>query len=108
MRHPSRAAKVLLTAAVLPLTLSACSSGTDDHSSADSKATASRSTAAKDPNAGLLTGTRLKNALAPASFFASGFAVDPSGVRDSGTTYSTPGSSPRRSRTAPCSAAPAG
>jgi hypothetical protein len=89
MRHPSHAAKVLLAAAVLPLTLAACSAGSADHSSTPAKAKA-----AKDPNAGLATGTQLKKALAPASFFTTelttGFAVDPSGARDSGTTYAAP------------------
>jgi hypothetical protein len=89
MRHPSRAAKALLAAAVLPLALTACSSATGTTSSS---ATASKP--AKDPNAGLLTGAQLKKALAPASFFATGFAVDPSGARDSGTTYTAPSSSP--------------
>ncbi|WP_405831310.1 hypothetical protein [Streptomyces sp. NBC_01176] len=89
MRHPSpyRPARTLLAAAVLPLALAACSSGTSDHpSSAPAKA-------AKDPDAGLLTGARLKRALAPASFFASGFAVDPDGARDSGTAYTAPSAS---------------
>ncbi|MFJ5268391.1 hypothetical protein [Streptomyces sp. NPDC088358] len=89
MRHPSpyRPARTLLAAAVLPLALAACSSGTSDHpSSAPTKA-------AKDPDAGLLTGARLKKALAPASFFASGFAVDPDGARDSGTAYTAPSAS---------------
>ncbi|MET8134008.1 hypothetical protein ABZ153_21620 [Streptomyces sp. NPDC006290] len=88
MRHPSRAAKALLAAAVLPLALTACSSATGTSSPS---ATAEKP---KDPNAGLLTGAQLKKALAPASFFATGFAVDPSGARDSGTTYTAPSSSP--------------
>ncbi|WP_406170031.1 hypothetical protein [Streptomyces sp. NBC_00996] len=89
MRHPSRAVKALLAAAALPLALAACSSGTAGHSASPAK-----TKAAKDPNAGLMTGTQLKKALAPTSFFASGFAVDPSGARDSGATYSAPSSSP--------------
>ncbi|WP_328555120.1 MULTISPECIES: hypothetical protein [unclassified Streptomyces] len=88
MRHPSRAAKALLAAAVLPLALTACSSASGTSSSS---ATADKP---KDPNAGLLTGAQLKKALAPASFFAAGFAVDPKGARDSGTTYIAPSSSP--------------
>jgi hypothetical protein len=88
MRHPSRAAKALLVAAVLPLALTACASATGTSSSS---ATATKP---KDPNAGLLTGTQLKKALAPASFFATGFAVDPKGARDTGTTYIAPSSSP--------------
>ncbi|MFI5815284.1 hypothetical protein ACIA7S_30620 [Streptomyces sp. NPDC051643] len=89
MRHPSpyRPARTLLAVAVLPLALAACSSGTSDHPSA------APTKAAKDPDAGLLTGARLKKALAPASFFASGFAVDPDGARDSGATYTAPSAS---------------
>ncbi|MEU6276308.1 hypothetical protein ABZ871_28440 [Streptomyces populi] len=90
MRHLSLAAKALLAAAVLPLALTACSSSADGTS--DTSATAKKP--AKDPNAGLLTGAQLKKALAPASFFAAGFAVDPSGARDTGTTYTAPSSSP--------------
>ncbi|MGC4984188.1 hypothetical protein ACLQ18_26705 [Streptomyces sp. DT193] len=89
MRHPSRAAKALIAAAVLPLALTACSSATG---TSTSSATAKKPS--KDPDAGLLTGTQLKKALAPASFFAAGFAVDPKGARDSGTTYTAPSSSP--------------
>ncbi|MER5474046.1 hypothetical protein ABZX90_15160 [Streptomyces sp. NPDC002935] len=88
MRHPSRAAKALLAAAVLPLALTACASA---NGTSSPSATAKKP---KDPNAGLLTGAQLKKALAPASFFATGFAVDPEGARDSGTTYTAPGSSP--------------
>ncbi|MFD8736842.1 hypothetical protein ACFV06_18265 [Streptomyces sp. NPDC059618] len=89
MRHPSRPAKALLVAAVLPLALTACSSASDTSSPST---TASK--ASKDPNAGLLTGARLKKTLAPASFFAAGFAVDPKGVRDSGPMYTAPSSAP--------------
>lgn len=89
MRHPSLAARTLLAATVLPLALTACASATGTSSSS---ATAPKPS--KDPDAGLLTGAQLKKALAPASFFASGFAVDPKGARDSGTTYAAPGSSP--------------
>ncbi|MFJ6833298.1 hypothetical protein [Streptomyces sp. NPDC091209] len=88
MRHPSRAAKALLAAAVLPLALTACASATGTSSSS---ATATKP---KDPNAGLLTGAQLKKALAPASFFAAGFAVDPSNARDSGSMYVEPSSAP--------------
>lgn len=81
MRLLSPAAKALAVVA-LPLALTACSSG--------SSATSATAKASKDRDAGLLTGAQLKKALAPASFFASGYAVDPSGARDSGDTYSTP------------------
>jgi hypothetical protein len=43
-----------------------------------------------DPDAGLLTGTQLKAALAPASFFASGFAIDSTGSRNTGDGYVLP------------------
>ncbi|MFF3452502.1 hypothetical protein ACFYXJ_35805 [Streptomyces sp. NPDC002667] len=89
MRHPSRAAKAVLVAAALPLALTACSSATGTSSSS---ATATKPS--KDPNAGLLTGAQLKKTLAPASFFAAGFAVDPKGERDSGATYTAPSSAP--------------
>ncbi|MFI0967284.1 hypothetical protein ACH4S8_38745 [Streptomyces sp. NPDC021080] len=89
MRHPSRATKALLVAAALPLALTACASATGTSSSS---ATATKPS--KDPDAGLLTGAQLKKALAPASFFATGFAVDPKAARDSGTTYTAPSSSP--------------
>jgi len=75
----------LLAAATLPLALAACSSGSSGSSTSVSPAKAT-----KDPDAGLMTGTQLKKALAPASFFASGFAADPSTTRDSGGTYAAP------------------
>ncbi|GAA2644238.1 hypothetical protein [Streptomyces vastus] len=87
MRLPSRAVKVL-AAAALPLALAACSSGSS-HAS-DSPTAAAKPDKAKDPNAGLLTGTQLKTVLAPASYFASGFAADPSLTRDTGDTFRTP------------------
>jgi hypothetical protein len=89
-----RAAKVLaLTALPLALALTACSSSSDSSGSSDGKASA-KPAATKDPNAGLSTGTQLKKALAPATFFAKGFAVDPSAARDSGSTYAEPSTAP--------------
>ncbi|MFH9982890.1 hypothetical protein ACH4ND_27340 [Streptomyces sp. NPDC017179] len=93
MHFASRAARVLALA-TLPLALTACgSSGSSGSGSSGSGGHAS-SASTGDPNAGLLTGTQLKKALAPASFFASGFAVDPSGARDSGDTYTPPSTAP--------------
>ncbi|MDJ0343348.1 hypothetical protein QMK19_19710 [Streptomyces sp. H10-C2] len=89
MRPLPLAVKVLATAAALPLALTACSSGTSG-SPSGSTAPAPATTAPQDPNAGLRTGTQLTKALAPKSFFTAGFAVDPSGVRDSGGTYIAP------------------
>ncbi|MFF3335366.1 hypothetical protein ACFYWX_38495 [Streptomyces sp. NPDC002888] len=86
MRLRSHAVKVLAVVA-LPLSLAACSSGSTD-SSGDSAAAAPTKT--KDPDAGLMTGTQLKKSLAPASYFPSGFAADPSLARDTGDTYQAP------------------
>lgn len=81
-------AVTVLAAAVLPMALVGCSS-----SGADTAPVASPSGPAPtsaDPNAGLLTGSQLKKALAPASFFASGFAIDAAATRDTGGTYVEP------------------
>jgi hypothetical protein len=81
-RMPRLAVTATVVAAiVLPLALVGCSSGSPQTPGA----TTAR--AAADPDAGLLTGSQLKSALAPASFFATGFAIDGSGSRDTGTTY---------------------
>ncbi|MGC9543008.1 hypothetical protein [Streptomyces sp. UG1] len=68
------------------MALASCSSSS---SSADGAASTAP-TKPKDPNAGLLTGTQLKKALAPASYFRAGFAADPSAARDTGDTYQAP------------------
>ncbi|MFD5475003.1 hypothetical protein [Streptomyces sp. NPDC127105] len=94
MHFAFRAARVLAVATLpltLTLTLTACGSSGSGSSGSGGHAP---SAATSDPNAGLLTGTQLKKALAPASFFASGFAVDPSGARDSGDTYTPPSTAP--------------
>ncbi|MGC9537569.1 hypothetical protein [Streptomyces sp. UG1] len=88
MRIPFRALKVLAVTA-LPLALAACTSGSITTSSTDATA-AAESAKAKDPNAGLMTGTQLKKALADASYFSAGFAADPSAARDTGDTYQAP------------------
>ncbi|MEU6507289.1 MULTISPECIES: hypothetical protein [unclassified Streptomyces] len=81
MRHSSRVA-TLLAVAALPLALTACSSGSSD---ASAGTTASAAPAkAKDVNAGLVTGTRLKEALAPASAFPAGLTPEADGTADSG------------------------
>ncbi|MET8243127.1 hypothetical protein ABZV31_01045 [Streptomyces sp. NPDC005202] len=88
MHIPPRAVRVLAVAA-LPLALAAC--GSTKSTSATATASPSHT---KDPNAGLLTGAQLKQALAPASFFATGFAVDPSAARDTGDTFTPPSTAP--------------
>lgn len=91
MHIPSRTARAarVLAVAALPLALAAC--GSQQATSAKGSASSSPT---KDPNAGLLTGAQMKKALAPASFFPAGFAVDPSGARDSGDTYTAPSTAP--------------
>ncbi|MGW2516568.1 hypothetical protein ACWC09_05955 [Streptomyces sp. NPDC001617] len=93
----TRAAKALALAA-LPLALTALTACSSSSDTSDGKASA-KPAAAKDPNAGLATGAQLKKALAPASFFAKGFAVDPSGARDSGSTYGEPSTAPATTKT---------
>ncbi|OIK24120.1 hypothetical protein [Streptomyces malaysiense] len=78
MRLSSRAATLLAAAAALPLALTACSTGSTDASAPSAKQTA------KDPNASLPTGTQLKKALAPASYFPAGYAVESDNTADSG------------------------
>lgn len=89
MRLTSRVVK-LLAAAALPLALAACSSGSADSSHSSDNAKAAAAKPSKDPNAGLMTGTQLKKALAPASFFAPGFSEETSATRDTGDTYQPP------------------
>ncbi|GAA5022607.1 hypothetical protein [Kitasatospora paranensis] len=93
-----KSARLLIAAGLLPLALSACSStgsagGTaasqDTAPAAAPTASASPATT-PDPNAGLLTGTRLKQALAPATALPSGFALDTGGSRDTGDTFQEP------------------
>ncbi len=94
MRLVTRTA-ALLAVAPLSLALTACSSGSSSSTSAGAvKPTASASASPKDPNTGLATGAQLKAALAPASVFGAGYAVDESGVRDSGPMYQEPSSVP--------------
>lgn len=87
MRLPSRTAQ-LLAVATLPLALIATACSSD--STAEATTASPAPTKAKDPNEGLLTGTQLKKALAPASYFAAGFTVDPETTRDTGDTYRAP------------------
>ncbi|MER5599001.1 hypothetical protein [Streptomyces sp. NPDC002265] len=83
----SRFAKTLAVVA-LPLALAACSSGSTDSSSHTSAA--SQDKPAKDPNAGLMTGTQLKKALAPASAFPSHLTAVKDGFADSGSEFVSP------------------
>lgn len=94
MRLISPAAR-LLSVAALPLALTACSpaapkAAAPAEGSPSAAAPASPASADAGPNKGLLTGTQLKAALAPASFFDPGFTADPADARDTGDTYQLP------------------
>ena len=84
-------AATLLAAAALPLALAACSSGSAT-APAPGGMTATPPVAppAANPDAGLLTGTQLKELLEPASYFPSGFRRNPAGTRDTGPGYQPP------------------
>ncbi|MEU0003197.1 hypothetical protein ABZ079_02520 [Streptomyces sp. NPDC006314] len=84
MRLSSRVV-TLLAVAALPLALSACSSGSSSGTGASAEPAK-----AKNPNAGLLTGTQLKQVLAPASAFPSGFTRETDGASDSGDQFLSP------------------
>ncbi|QNP72255.1 hypothetical protein IAG44_24455 [Streptomyces roseirectus] len=86
----THALKTLAVAAALPLALTACSSNSSDDAPKTDGTAKAAPAKPKDPNAGVLTGTQLKKALAPATYFASGFAVDPDATRDTGDTYRAP------------------
>jgi hypothetical protein len=85
-------AGTLLAAAMLPLSLAACTSGaTPATPPATVPATPFAAGTTADPDAGLLTGAQLKALLEPASYFPSGYRRQRAGTRDSGTGYELPG-----------------
>lgn len=87
-----RPAATLLAAATLPLALAACSSGAMTASApGGTAATPYAARTPANPDAGLLTGTQLKELLEPASYFPPGFRRDPGGTRDTGPHYQRPG-----------------
>jgi hypothetical protein len=77
----------LLAAAALPLALAACSSGP---ATGPAPGGTTVTPPAANPDAGLLTGTQLKELLEPASYFPSGFRRNPAGTRDTGPDYQPP------------------
>lgn len=83
MRIPSRFVQVIAVAA-LPLALAACSPGSSD------SAAPAKKPQAKNLNAGLMTGTQLKKALAPASVFPSNLSAESDGFSDSGDEFVSP------------------
>ncbi len=84
MRLPLPMAAVL--AALLPLAVAGCSTGSSGAPATGTPPTAAATTSA-DPDAGLPTGTQLKAALAQQAYFPAGFAQDASSTRDTGETY---------------------
>jgi hypothetical protein len=85
------AAAALVTAAVLPLALAACTTGSPPAPAPDKAAgPPSAAPPAANPNAGLLTGTQLKGLLEPRAYFPRGYARDPVGTRDTGSGYQQP------------------
>ncbi len=73
-------------AALLPLAVLGCASGSSAAPTTGTSSTAAASTSA-DPDAGLAIGTQLKAALAQQAYFPTGFAQDASATRDTGDTY---------------------
>ncbi|WP_406436661.1 hypothetical protein OHB00_21685 [Streptomyces sp. NBC_00631] len=89
MRLPSRAV-MLIAVAALPLALTACSTGSTGSTTDSGTGTSTQPAKAKDPDSGLLTGARLKKALAPASAFPAGLALESDGSADSGGQFLSP------------------
>ncbi|MFD4508758.1 hypothetical protein [Streptomyces sp. NPDC058457] len=89
MRLPSRAV-MLIAVAALPLALTACSSGSTGATADSGTGTSAKPAKAKDPDSGLLTGTQLKKALAPAAAFPSGLTLESDGSADSGGRFLSP------------------
>jgi hypothetical protein len=77
-----------LTAVLLaiPLLAAACSLS-------PTKSTPGTSPTSADPDAGLLTGAQLNTMLAPSTWFPAGYAVDPTGSRNTGSLYVAPSAS---------------
>ncbi len=79
-------------AAVLPLALAGCSSFASSSASAGTSGAASSAAGSANPDAGLLTGSRLKTALVTTGL-PSGYAVNSSATLDSGSSYQSPSAS---------------
>lgn len=84
LRHGTAAA----LCAVAALALTACQgNGGGDGAGSSSSAQASTTASPRATTPPLLTGKQLTQALAPASLFSSGYAVDTSGTQDTGDAY---------------------
>ncbi|MEV7981450.1 hypothetical protein [Streptomyces sp. NPDC086519] len=89
MRLPSRAV-MLIAVAALPLALTACSTGSTGSTTDSGTGASAKPAKTKDPDSGLLTGTQLKKALAPASAFPAGLTLESDGAADSGGQFLSP------------------
>lgn len=76
--------------ALVPFTLAACSSGAATDSSATASASSSAAPPTVDPNAGVITGTRLKALLLPVSVLPKSYTVDKQVTYDSADVFSPP------------------
>lgn len=80
---------------LLPLALAACSSGSGTGAAPSTGSSpAAKTSAPADPNAGLLTGRKLKTLLLPASSMPRGFKESPDGAVNTGDTFTPPSSGP--------------
>jgi hypothetical protein len=77
--------------AALSLLVTACSAASSPSASVTMAPPATAASAATaNPDAGLLTGTQLKAALAPASWFPAGFTMGTTGAVNTGSHYQSP------------------
>lgn len=81
-------------AATLPFALSACGGSSAAPTAGAATTQAAAPTTPPNPDAGLLTGTQLVGALAPASYFPSGYLVDKPNSVDTGGDFQSPAASP--------------
>jgi hypothetical protein len=88
-------AATLLAATLFPLGLAACTSGSAPAvpPTVTPSATPTAAATTANPDAGLLTGARLKTLLEPASYFPAGYRRQRAGTRDTGTGYELPSAS---------------
>ncbi|TJZ59078.1 hypothetical protein FCH28_02770 [Streptomyces piniterrae] len=86
-----RALMAVAATATLPFALTACASG--DTGGKPAASGPSAGSTAGDPNAGLLSGTRLKSLLLPVGVLPKGYRADPQGTRDTGKVFEAASSS---------------
>ncbi len=89
-QHLIRHGTVFALCAVAALGLTACQGKGGSGASGADTASKAASTASASAAPALLTGKQLTGLLAPASFFDSALAIDPSSTQDTGTSYQEP------------------